>query len=599
MTQAPATSTQATLPLLEFLFTLIAVGCSFGFPRLFAGSFARIEDLFVRLARRKRLSVALVGLAGLLLRLAILPWIPIPLPFITDDYSFLLSADTFAHGRLTNPTPAMWTHFETIHETMRPTYMSMYFPLQGLVLAAGKVLLGHPWFGLLATSALMCAAICWMLQAWLPPRWALLGGLIAVLHLGLFSYWINSYHSGGSIAGLGGALILGALPRFRKAGGSRCGVLMALGIVLVGFTRPYEGLLLCLPVAGVLGYWAVMGKDRPRPVVLMRRLALPVTLLMAAGAGLGYYDYRAFGHATTLPYSVDRATYAMAPYFVWQQPRPEPAYRHAAMKSFYYTFELDYYNKIHSWKGYPVESLVKALWTLHFYTGMALLPPLFLLWRVVRDRRVRLLAILVAVMIPFMAIQIYLIPHYLAPYTAVFYALGLQAMRHLRQWRPEGKPVGLTMSRLCVTLLLVMCGLRLEAGPLHLHLAEFPVVNWNFMWYGPDHFGTERARVAAELEAMPGKQLVLVRYSDRHNALLEWVYNAADIDGAKVIWARDMDSSNNTELLRYYKDRHVWLVQPDNLPATLTPYPETDLPQAPGNTEFARVGIPTRSGSHD
>jgi hypothetical protein len=150
-----------------------------------------------------------------------------------------------------------------------------------------------------------------------------------------------------------------------------------------------------------------------------------------------------------------------------------------------------------------------------------------------------------------------------------------------------------------VTLLLVMCGLRLEAGPLHLHLAEFPVVNWNFMWYGPDHFGTERARVAAELEAMPGKQLVLVRYSDRHNALLEWVYNAADIDGAKVIWARDMDSSNNTELLRYYKDRHVWLVQPDNLPATLTPYPETDLPQAPGNTEFARVGIPTRSGSHD
>ena len=60
---------------------------------------------------------------------------------------------------------------------MKPTYMSMYFPAQGLVLAAGKVLTGHPWFGILVVTALMCLAICWMLQAWLPPTWALLVAL--------------------------------------------------------------------------------------------------------------------------------------------------------------------------------------------------------------------------------------------------------------------------------------------------------------------------------------------------------------------------------------------------------------------------------------
>jgi hypothetical protein len=53
----------------------------------------------------------------------------------------------------------------------------------------------------------------------------------------------------------------------------------------------------------------------------------------------------------------------------------------------------------------------------------------------------------------------------------------------------------------------------------------------------------------------------------------EWVYNAPDIDGAKVIWAREMDEGKNRELIQYYKDRKVWLIQPDIQPAELTPYP--------------------------
>ena len=51
------------------------------------------------------------------------------------------------------------------------------------------------------------------------------------------------------------------------------------------------------------------------------------------------------------------------------------------------------------------------------------------------------------------------------------------------------------------------------------------------------------------------------------------VFNAADIDNSKVIWARDMSEAENLELIRYYKDRTVWLVQPDMKPASVSLYP--------------------------
>ena len=117
-----------------------------------------------------------------------------------------------------------------------------------------------------------------------------------------------------------------------------------------------------------------------------------------------------------------------------------------------------------------------------------------------------------------------------------------------------------------------MAGLRLYAGPLHLELPELPPYNWNFFWYGPDHFGTDRLHVQKQLEQLPGKQLAIVRYSSIHNPFNEWVYNSANIDGSKVIWAREMDAADNLDLIRYYKDRKVWLVQPD-LPPSVAPYP--------------------------
>jgi len=560
--------------LIEAAFTAVAVAVAFALPRMGSSWFSSIEKIFNRIARRKTLSVVLVGASAFFLRLAILPFCPIPLPFVQDDFSFLLSGNTFALGRLANPTPAMWTHLETVQETMQPTYVSMYFPAQGLVLAAGKVLFGHPWFGILCVTALMCAALCWMLQAWLPPAWALLGGVLAVLRIGLFSYWINTYSGGGCIAALGGALILGALPRLTRTARPRYAVLLAAGIALLVLCRPFEGLLLSIPVGFVLGRWVLFGKNRPPRIVLLRRAVFPLALIIAAVAWLGYYDYRAFGSPLTLPYSVDRAQYAVVPYWFWQPPRAEPVYRHKLIREFYTGVELGYAKRLRTVPGFVKETLLfKPLRALLFFSGVALLPPLIMLPGVLRDRRIRFLVVCLLIVFCGVLLQTWLIPHYLAAVTPAIYAVGLQAMRHLRQCKAGGQPVGMAMVRSTIVVCAALSVLRLWAEPLHLVLAPWPSPAWCSTWSGPGRLGVERARIEQQLEQRPGGQLVLVRYSADHSPMDEWVYNSPVIDEEKVIWAREMDAANNLEIADYYKDRKLWLVQPDATPASVTPYP--------------------------
>jgi hypothetical protein len=276
-----------------------------------------------------------------------------------------------------------------------------------------------------------------------------------------------------------------------------------------------------------------------------------------------------FGSPTALPYTVNHAEYGIAPFFLWQSQLPEPGYRHKEMREFYTRDEFSIFKELHPLSGFVSRTFLKAVRGILFYAGIALLVPLIMVRRLMLDRRVRFLILCVLVLMAGQLVETFFFPHYLAPFTAAFYAIGLQAMRHLRLWSPGNQPVGVALVRLTVTLCVALAGLRLYAEPLHFDLSRA----YANQWYGRrSELGAERANITAYLAKQPEKSLVIVRYSPEHSSLDEWVYNAADIDNSKIVWARDMSEAENLELIGYYKDRKVWLVQPDTRPASVSLY---------------------------
>ncbi|HVV47720.1 MAG TPA: hypothetical protein VHC72_21055, partial [Bryobacteraceae bacterium] len=268
-------------------------------PRLGAARYRALESKFGGIARRRWTAVLFAAAFPLAVRLALLPVFPQPVPRVHDEFSYLLMADTFAHGRIANPTPPEWRHFETEYVLLRPKYASEYQPAQGLVMAGGEALTGQPWWGVWASVGLMCGALCWALGYLLPLRWALCGALGAALQFGILGFWMNSYF-GGAVAATGGAIAAGALLRMRARLASSA-ILCGIGLIILLASRPLEGILF----TGVAAVWIFVRYRRS-----LSKIILPAALIYCAGStALAYYNFRVTDNPLEPPYEAGRVAY--------------------------------------------------------------------------------------------------------------------------------------------------------------------------------------------------------------------------------------------------------------------------------------------------
>jgi hypothetical protein len=468
----------------------------------------------------------------------------------------LFQAETYVAGRLANPAPEFWEHFESIHLNVLPAYASMYFPGRSLPMAAGMLVAGHPWIGVWASFAIMCMAAVWMLQGWVSRPLAFLGGLLVIIRLGVFGYWVNSYW-GGAFTAFGAMLIVGALPRLLQRPSWGLGVIMGLGAAILLTTRPFEGALLCVPIAAFLLFRTWQGEPAKARAIFVK-IGLPVALLVSASGGwLLAYNKATTGDLLTMPYDMNREVYAITPAFLVEPPIVGERRGPAHFRPFY------------EWENLPYEAsqstrsmirvAVSKLYYIWLFTVGVILTPAFLagLWV---SRRNPILPVAMVFFTAIYLVQTWHFGHYIAPLFPVVLVVIMMGFGWLREWTWRGKPLGLFLSRAMPAGVLLNLLLPTVAAatnrPLLLGTPSYQMPCC--------HLVTSKAReqVKAFLETQPGKHIVLVSTDPlRHPIHTPMIYNAPDMENSQIIWAHLLGPKRDAPLLARHAGRYVWEVQ--------------------------------------
>jgi hypothetical protein len=401
----------------------------------------------------RRVLLFLPFVTVLLLQAVLATAVPPRSPRVSEEFHHLLVADNVLTGRLSSTKPT----------------------LQGMILAAGRLLTSNAVTGPALVSALLASVLTWAMLPWLPLGWAVFGGALAGIRIGVFSYWANSYWGGAHVA-FGGSLMFGAVPRL--AHDRRYLVPFAVGAALVVWSQPILG----LAYVALMGGWAVLSRQMPPLMVL---LVIAAVGLVRAGAA----------------------------------------------------------------------------WA--FFIGPLLTLPLLLAWRRV-GTDLRWPLFIAASFFVLTAITTSPLPHDIAAATAILVLITSAALRDLWETRSFGR---FYVSALPAACLLVGLFSTVASRTLLPISAEF-----HLPWHRTGPGGIVRAEVESRIRSNPGKHLVLVRYPSDHDRREEWVHNGAAPDAQQLLWGHEVGSNRNSELLKAYPDRRVWLVEPRPSGTRVSPY---------------------------
>jgi hypothetical protein len=326
--------------------------------------------------------------------------------------------------------------------------------------------------------------------------------------------------------------------------------------MLVG-TRPFEGMLFTLPFAVMLAW-----QYRRRGAMLLRiglPAAVPVGLVLL---GLGVYFMRVTGSPFVTAYQVSQKTYGWPMTLEWSQP---PVIREPNIEfTRYYEYEAGQRETVDG----PLNLLEYLTFRLQeywrFFLGPLLTVPLVMLGRVWR-RRPQLIAGACGGIAAILLVGGGT-PHYLAPATAIIVAIVVECCRYLSAARLRILPL------LPAAMALVLA-LRIGAQGIGLPYTQ----RLNFQsWCCRVPGDLNKAHITAALERFPGQHLVFVRAKSDPNNLFQWIYNDADIDRSRIVWARDLGPERNAQLIAYFAGRQVWRVNPNVQPVEWVPYDQTD-----------------------
>jgi hypothetical protein len=285
-----------------------------------------------------------------------------------------------------------------------------------------------------------------------------------------------------------------------------------------------------------------------------------------------FQNHAVTGSWTTLPEALSQYQYGV-PASLTFQPHVTP-HRDLTPQQ-----QMDYRMQ-RGFRGEKPETLITYLQRLEYrvrFYRFFFLPPLYvsLIFFLFRLREYRFLWIAIAGLLFalgtnfFPAFQL----HYVAAITCLFILMSITGLETIGRSSIGGEHTGLDAMR----LLLALCAAHFIFW-YGLHLAD----RWDVSaairrfetWDAINHGNPERrVSVNRKIEAIPGKLLVFVRYGPRHIFQDEWVYNAADIDSARVVYARDLGTDADEELRRYYPEREVWLLEPDFQVPQVTRFP--------------------------